>query len=283
MTTQPVPTQGEVAEVDREAALEALRRWHRDSCYPEAEKWQLEIGLDAILAASPPPQEPMIPEGMAFRKKPVTIEAVCFRGIVDGKPVFHVDDNLPEWLIDALAAPADNPGSAWPGYASGAADLSKEPDVLVIGTLEGNHTANVGDWIIRGVKGELYPCKPGIFVLTYEPAPHPSPVPTAPEAIEAAARAMCDRVNGVGDYDANIEQRRSGWMAQAEAGFAAILAALHPPAPSREEIARAVTQERTRFRDAAKRLVNVTQSTLECNADDVRTAEAILRFVEQNS
>ena len=41
---------------------------------------------------------------------------------------------------------------------------------LVIQTLEGAMTAQVGDWIIRGIGGELYPCKPDIFAATYEPA-----------------------------------------------------------------------------------------------------------------
>ena len=40
---------------------------------------------------------------------------------------------------------------------------------LDIETLEGTMRANAGDWIIRGVKGELYPCKPDIFEATYEP------------------------------------------------------------------------------------------------------------------
>ena len=39
---------------------------------------------------------------------------------------------------------------------------------IVINTLEGDMTATVGDWIIRGVKGEFYPCKPDIFEATYE-------------------------------------------------------------------------------------------------------------------
>lgn len=39
----------------------------------------------------------------------------------------------------------------------------------MISTLEGTMTANAGDWIIRGGKGELYPCKPDIFAATYEP------------------------------------------------------------------------------------------------------------------
>lgn len=41
---------------------------------------------------------------------------------------------------------------------------------MVIPTLEGDHLANVGDWIIKGVKGEFYPCKPDIFAATYDPA-----------------------------------------------------------------------------------------------------------------
>jgi len=39
----------------------------------------------------------------------------------------------------------------------------------IIPTLEGHHVANEGDWIIKGVKGEFYPCKPDIFEMTYEP------------------------------------------------------------------------------------------------------------------
>jgi hypothetical protein len=38
----------------------------------------------------------------------------------------------------------------------------------MIRTLEGEHIASIGDWIIKGVKGEFYPCKPDIFTLTYE-------------------------------------------------------------------------------------------------------------------
>lgn len=42
-------------------------------------------------------------------------------------------------------------------------------DTLLIPTLEGTMRAGVGDWIIRGIKGELYPCKDDIFRATYEP------------------------------------------------------------------------------------------------------------------
>ena len=44
-------------------------------------------------------------------------------------------------------------------------------EYLTIYTLEGTHRADFGDWIIKGVKGEFYPCKPDIFEMTYEPWP----------------------------------------------------------------------------------------------------------------
>ena len=44
----------------------------------------------------------------------------------------------------------------------------EEEDGLQIVTLEGNHKANIGDFIIKGVKGEFYPCKPDIFAMTYD-------------------------------------------------------------------------------------------------------------------
>jgi hypothetical protein len=77
-----------------------------------------------------------------YRKKPVVIEAVHYEG------AFPM-----EFLRDA-----ENVRSA--GDGSGA---------LEIETLEGIMRADVGDWIIRGVQGELYPCKPDIFAATYEP------------------------------------------------------------------------------------------------------------------
>lgn len=49
-------------------------------------------------------------------------------------------------------------------------DAYQTQEELQIETLEGTMTANPGDWIIKGVNGELYPCKPDIFAKTYEPA-----------------------------------------------------------------------------------------------------------------
>lgn len=85
---------------------------------------------------------------MQYRKKPVVIEAVAVT--IDGM-------ERPQWLLDAI-----NSGTVyWQG--------GDDPHYS-IETLEGTMRANLLDWIIRGVKGELYPCKPDIFAATYEPA-----------------------------------------------------------------------------------------------------------------
>lgn len=78
---------------------------------------------------------------MKYRKKPVVIEAVQWNG--SGSL-----NNIPQWYKDA--------GIKIIGVH------------LYIETLKGTMTANIGDWIIRGVKGEIYPCKPDIFAATYE-------------------------------------------------------------------------------------------------------------------
>ena len=77
-----------------------------------------------------------------FRKRPVEIDA--FRLPLEGP--------MPEWLSEAVTSGVIRP------YLGGAK----------IDTLEGLLTATPGDWIIRGVKGELYSCKPDVFALTYE-------------------------------------------------------------------------------------------------------------------
>ena len=87
-----------------------------------------------------------------YRKKPVVIEAFNWTGGPD-----QAED--PEWIVDAIR------GGTVRFENEGTPDVS-----MLIDTLEGTHRANQGDWIIRGVKGELYPCKPDIFAATYEAA-----------------------------------------------------------------------------------------------------------------
>ena len=82
---------------------------------------------------------------MKYRKKPVVIEAWQFGS----------DEQRPEWLYDA--------------FDNGTIRMSVNCDKLYVKTLKGTHTAKQGDYIIQGVQGELYPCKPDIFRKTYEP------------------------------------------------------------------------------------------------------------------
>lgn len=83
-----------------------------------------------------------------YRKKPVVIEAFEWTGGLD-----QIED--PEWVVDAIRH-----GEIY--YQGGDAPH------LTIETLEGDMRASVGDYIIKGVKGEIYPCKPDIFAATYE-------------------------------------------------------------------------------------------------------------------
>ena len=63
-----------------------------------------------------------------------------------------------------------------------------------IDTLEGRHIVCPGDWIITGVKGEHYPCKPDIFAATYEPVDDVTPPTT-----KGAIAAKCQRIEGSGE------------------------------------------------------------------------------------
>lgn len=77
-----------------------------------------------------------------YRKKPVVIEAIKWTG--DNADVIEA------WAGETWERPGD--------------------DALFIETLEGTMTASLGDWIIQGVQGEFYPCKPDIFEATYDSA-----------------------------------------------------------------------------------------------------------------
>lgn len=77
----------------------------------------------------------------AYRKKPVTVEAIQWTGENHAEMCEFIDPEMFE-IIPRVG--------------------------LVIHTLEGNHHASPGDYIIKGVNGEFYPCKPDIFAKTYE-------------------------------------------------------------------------------------------------------------------
>lgn len=98
-----------------------------------------------------------------FRKKPVEIEAIQFNGYDDYvkiQDLFHETHGFVDSPIgfNALRVDLDEDG----GFKTPATFLTIE-------TLEGLMTADLGDWVIRGVKGEFYPCKPDIFEQTYDP------------------------------------------------------------------------------------------------------------------
>ncbi len=86
-----------------------------------------------------------------YRKKPVVIEAFQYDGDLCGANGYYV----PDWAVKA--------------YKDGII-FFKYAGEMYIETLEGDHHASVGDYIIQGVQGEIYPCKPDIFEKTYEKA-----------------------------------------------------------------------------------------------------------------
>lgn len=114
-----------------------------------------------------------------YRKKPVVIEAMQFTRDAD---VNEADDGLFAWLD------AERP------------DYWYDPDTneIVIPTLEGDMRASVGDWIIRGVAGEFYPCKPDIFEATYEPV---GPGHNMKTPDRANLHAACDLIREMFDGD----------------------------------------------------------------------------------
>ena len=99
-----------------------------------------------------------------FRKKPVVIEAFQMT-----KERRTSNADWPDWLHAAWQANFAEPGAV----SSEDHPNSTGTDRLVIQTLEGQHTVSWDDWIIQGVAGELYPCKPAIFEATYEPVDEP--------------------------------------------------------------------------------------------------------------
>lgn len=90
-----------------------------------------------------------------YRKKPVEIEAMQWDGTAEGAtPIIN-------WMLE-------NGGTARYWHAGEWDDGAPEAAYLSIDTLEGRMLAGKGDWVIRGVQDEFYPCKPDIFAATYE-------------------------------------------------------------------------------------------------------------------
>ena len=87
-----------------------------------------------------------------YRKRPVVISAVVWTG-----------DNLRE-VIDFIGLNPSAGEWSWEEY-----EQVVKIEGLKIFTLEGTHMATIGDYIIKGIQGEAYPCKPDIFAATYEP------------------------------------------------------------------------------------------------------------------
>jgi len=103
-------------------------------------------------------------EPMKYRKKPVVIEAIQYTGANINDIARFVGD-VPNWSPDS--------------------------DSYDIETLEGTMTAEHGDWIIKGVKGEFYPCKPDIFEQTYTTVSEYDPNAALNRSIETLVNAVC--------------------------------------------------------------------------------------------
>ncbi|NFA59467.1 hypothetical protein K8O96_12085 [Clostridium sporogenes] len=89
-----------------------------------------------------------------YRKKPVEVEAFQYDGdLVNTEEYYYI----PGWAATAHIQRTL--------YFS---EFEGKPGELFIKTLEGDHHVSVGDYIIQGVNGEIYPCKPDIFEKTYE-------------------------------------------------------------------------------------------------------------------
>ena len=86
-----------------------------------------------------------------YRKKPVVVEAIQYKG--EGN-IGDKRGDVPDWI--------------WRALEEGFLKATNGTGPLVIDTMEGKMTVSPNDWIIKGVIGEIYPCKPDIFEQTYE-------------------------------------------------------------------------------------------------------------------
>jgi hypothetical protein len=99
-----------------------------------------------------------------FRKRPVVIDAVQFtREMAEGSETLPPGVQLCRRQLGQDKRFPEHMKDHWPNYEG----FHKH----VIKTLEGDMQVEIGDWVITGVKGERYPCKPDIFAATYDHAP----------------------------------------------------------------------------------------------------------------
>jgi hypothetical protein len=136
-------------------------------------------------------------EAPSFRKKPVVIQAIRFDG-----------DNFSD-CQEFL-------GKSYAGKTLSVTDF-KSAEGMGVHTLEGQLWASVGDWLIKGVKGEFYPCKPDIFEMTYEKLEQEA-IAEMTETILPSDRdpvkmneVMKDQVKGVEWIKARTEQILYNW------------------------------------------------------------------------
>jgi hypothetical protein len=97
-----------------------------------------------------------------YRKKPVVIEAIRWTGTAMSAT------EVIDWALSHKDGTSIRYHSAQDAYDDGEEACPYSPASLAVDTLEGTMSAIAGDFIIRGVNGEFYPCKPDIFAKTYE-------------------------------------------------------------------------------------------------------------------
>lgn len=181
---------------------------------------------------------------MKFRKRPIVIEAILWNG-----------NNLRD-VIEFTNGPPNlrtqHARMRWDDYESLVQDSG-----LRIYTLEGAMLANVGDMIVRGVQGELYPCKPDIFAATYDPV-DPTLIEAATAEQGAGRREEISDLEGLAilldgyarDRKRDKLPKTSDVLAAAASHLRAYAAALRPSASAGGEYQRGIE-------DSAKAAENV--------------------------
>lgn len=105
---------------------------------------------------------------MRVRKKPVEIEAVRFIELMNGVAILDGGTlggaGFPQWFTEGERKGQQSPNDHEPG------SIWVESDQLYLQTNSGRAIVNRGDWVIRGINGELYPCEDAIFFVIHEPA-----------------------------------------------------------------------------------------------------------------